>query len=460
MPEPTASFEWDLYPEAEDWMAVQAAILFDAVPAARALPERMLARASCRLLDWLDHLVLADGAEARAWLARLGFRQEEVEAAPGDQVFSLPGAALPCVVLRAPAAVHGSRAQGAFLRVESIHGFLMTHRCSTLVEGTPLGPYRSATVWTDGGTGIGVVERRGHAGFVPVTMPADYPGHLLAAFERWAGRRRHFEHVQQGMAETLRLAKELVAEVGTDTGAWIFSEAERAYWQQRNWAGQIQKARQDSLGLGWGNQDHCAFRSSREGFAALIQILETFGFRPRERFYAGAEAGWGAQVMEQQTSHLAIFCDVDLSPGEIDGDFSRNPLAPRSELGTIGLWCALHGDSMLEAGTHHLAARVDFGGAAGNLAELGIKTMHPFSAFPYLRQAFTFGERWAVERTRLDGLEAAGLITGEQRAQFAEKGALSSHMECIQRGQGFKGFNQQRVSDIIHRTDPRLAGDT
>lgn len=459
MPEPRTTFEWSLYPEAEDWIAAQAAILFEAVPAAKALPERMLARASCRLLDWLDHLVLADGDGARARLAGLGFQPEEVDAAPGERVLSLPGAVLPRIVLRARAAGPGGRPLGAFLQVESIQSFLMTHRSSAPIEGTPLSPYRSAMVWSEGETGIGVVERRGHSGFVPVVMPADYPGRILAAFERWAGRRRRFEQVQEGMAETLRRAKELVAEVGTDTGAWIFFEAERAYWQQRNWAGQVQKARQDSLGLGWGNQDHCAFRSSREGFAALIQILESFGFRPRERFYAGAEAGWGAQVMEQQTSHLAIFCDVDLSPDESAGDFARNPLAPRSELGTIGLWCALHGDSMLEAGTHHLAARVDFDGAAGKLAELGIKTMRPFSEFPHLRQAFTFGERWAVERTRLDELVAAGQITSEQRAQFAEKGALSSHMECIQRGEGFKGFSQERVSDIIHRTDPRLAGD-
>jgi hypothetical protein len=28
-------------------------------------------------------------------------------------------------------------------------------------------------------------------------------------------------------------------------------------------------------------------------------------------------------------------------------------------------------------------------------------------------------------------------------------------LENIQRGDGFKGFNQQQVSDIIRRTDPR-----
>ena len=33
--------------------------------------------------------------------------------------------------------------------------------------------------------------------------------------------------------------------------------------------------------------------------------------------------------------------------------------------------------------------------------------------------------------------------------------ALGSHLENLERNDGFKGFNQQGVSDIIARTDPR-----
>jgi hypothetical protein len=160
--------------------------------------------------------------------------------------------------------------------------------------------------------------------------------------------------------------------------------------------------------------------------------------------------------MEQPVSGLALFCDVDLSPDEIATDFSTKPLEPRQQLGTIGLWCALHGESILGAGTHHLALRLDFDAVAIGLAERGIRMMRPFSDFPYLRQAFTLGERWNVASERLEQLAASGQISDEQRAQFAEKGALGSHLEIIQRGEGFKGFNQQMVSDIIQRTDPRL----
>jgi len=74
---------------------------------------------------------------------------------------------------------------------------------------------------------------------------------------------------------------------------------ERRLWEARNRAARIQKRRQDQLGLGWGNHDHHTFRSSREHFADLIEFLLRLGFQKRERYYAGAEAGWGAQISEQ-----------------------------------------------------------------------------------------------------------------------------------------------------------------
>jgi hypothetical protein len=187
----------------------------------------------------------------------------------------------------------------------------------------------------------------------------------------------------------------------------------------------------------------------------LITILETFGFRPRERFYAGAEAGWGAQVMEQPVCRFAVFADVDLSPDEVEGDFAHRPLAPRQALGTVGLWCALHGESMLGAGLHHVAARLAFEQATWDLAARGVEMMQPFSDFSYLKQAFSRAERWPVAPERLDRLAAGGQIDEAQRGRFAEQGAVGSHLENIQRGEGFKGFNQQTVSDIIQRTDPR-----
>jgi hypothetical protein len=286
-------------------------------------------------------------------------------------------------------------------------------------------------------------------------MPSDYTGRYLRAYEAWATRPRNATDRRTGMESALALARKLASDMGADTAAWLAFSAERLHWQSRNRAGRVQKARQDSLGLGWANHDHHTFRSSRAVFPLLIQILETFGFLPRERFYAGAEAGWGAQVMEQPACRFAVFADVDLSPDEVDGDFAHRPLPPREELGTVGLWCALHGESMLSAGLHHVAGRFDFDSAVADLAQSGVKTMSPFSDFSYLRQAFTHGERWQVPVQRLDLLVQEGRIDEAQRARFVESGAIGSHLENIQRGEGFKGFNQQTVSDIIRRTDPR-----
>jgi hypothetical protein len=164
--------------------------------------------------------------------------------------------------------------------------------------------------------------------------------------------------------------------------------------------------------------------------------------------------------MEQPECRLAVFADVDLAADEVDGDFAHQPLAPRQELGTVGLWCALHGESMLNAGLHHLAGRFDFETATAGLAEWGIQMMEPFSRFTYLQQAFTKGEQWDVPAGRLERLVETGRIERTQLERFSQEGAVGSHLENIQRGEGFKGFNQQTVSDIIRRTDPRVESGT
>ena len=453
-------WEWRRYPEAETLVVDRVTRFVQAMPQVQALQAALLARTSSRLVDWLDHLVLAGGDVPRGQLADLGFEvEDDVPTGAGDTAYHHPGAILPRLVLRPGTAMAPGEVVAAAIQVENAHHFLMTHHVATSIEGTPLSPYRRARVWQADGREFLVVERRGHRGFVPLDMPPDYAQRYLRAVERWATRPRRFDDAREGMAHTLKLAQSLVSEMGTDTTARIAFEAERAYWQRRNRAGQVQKARQETLGLGWANHDHHTFRSSRDVFALLVQILETFGFYPRERFYAGAEAGWGAQVMEQPVCRLAVFADVDLSPDEVDGDLAHQPLSVRRELSTVGLWCALHGESMLDAGLHHLAGRFDFDTATDALAEWGVKMMRPFSEFSYLRQAFTQGERWEVAPERLERLAAAGQIDEAQRARFAEKGAVGSHVENIQRGEGFKGFNQQTVSDIIRRTDPRTGFD-
>jgi hypothetical protein len=260
------------------------------------------------------------------------------------------------------------------------------------------------------------------------------------------------------MKHGLERIEQMVKLVGHDLACHLVFEEERKYWQKRNRAGTEQKRRQDSLGLGWANHDHHTFRSSRECFVDLITAWELLGFHRRERYYAGKEAGWGAQVVEQPAEGIIIFNDVDLNEDEVEVDFSRKPLPSQPKLGTIGLWCGLHGESFLDAGMHHLECRFDFGLLRDQLSGEGINTMKPFSDFPYLKQAFTEGERWPVRKERAEKLRQKKLITDEQFQTFTKDGAIGSHLENLQRKGGFKGFNQDAVSLIIAETDPRKQG--
>ena len=298
-----------------------------------------------------------------------------------------------------------------------------------------------------------VIERRAYRGYT--TAEPDLKAYL-AARELWQTRRRVWDDDRAGMKHGLERIEQMVKLVGQDLACHLVFEEERRYWQKRNRAGTEQKRRQDSLGLGWANHDHHTFRSSRECFVYLIKAWELLGFHRRECYYAGEEAGWGAQVVEQAVEGIIIFNDVDLNPDEVDVDFSRKELPSQPTLGTIGLWCGLHGESFLEAGMHHLECRFDYALLRDQLKAEGINTMKPFSDFPFLKQAFTEGERWTVRRARAERLLQNQSITDDQFAEFTKNGAIGSHLENLQRKGGFKGFNQHAVSTIIAETDPRM----
>ena len=279
----------------------------------------------------------------------------------------------------------------------------------------------------------------------------------LAVRDLWQARRRRFDTDQEGFDATESTLERVIELAGSpDLACHLIFEVERSYWQSRNKAANVQKARQDRLGLGWANHDHHTFRCSRQFFPRVIKILERLGFTLRERFHAGAHAGWGAQVLENPVTGIVIFADLDLRPRR-----PRTTLPIRScptcrGPGTVGLWVALHGESMLEAGMHHLEAQFDFDALRDGLkAEAGIETMPPFSNFPFLRQAFTAGERWPVAKHRADRALDRGWITAVEHAKFLAEGAIGSHLENLERREGYKGFNQQAVSAIIAATDPR-----
>jgi hypothetical protein len=344
------------------------------------------------------------------------------------------------------------------IKVDSVADFLTAWKVplGQRIEGLPHSQVRRACAFQAKNAELWATERHGYRGF---DIPKVDPIRCLRAVEHlesFRRRKRDFENDADAFSHAGQLVDAAIADLGVDWTCDLFFAAEREYWQRRNRAAQVQKSRQDKLGLGWANHDHHTYRSSRAMFKPLIVLLNKLGFYCRERFYAGAEAGWGAQVLEQSSATITIFADVDMSPEELRGNFARDGLAERKQLGTVGLWCGLHGEAFLQAGMHHLECQFDWHLLKAQLqAEAHIKTMDPFTTFPYLRQAFTEGERWPVDPRRIFMLLEKGQITARQAEQFHKQGALGSHLENLERNDGYKGFNQQGVSDIISKTDPR-----
>jgi hypothetical protein len=456
---PLSDFAWEPQPQAYALVRRLIDDFTHRCAAAQDLTQRMRDWTGTRFIDWVDTIMLAADTALRQELADAGFVPAAACGGVGIEALANPKGIFPCI------AFHRRAITRVLIKVDSVADFAAANDwCAGPIQGPPLSAYRTCVAEREGDAALLVIERHGHRGLDAPPRDAEAGARDLAAaecLEILRRRPRHFDDEPRGYAVAEAMLRDVIARVGVDRACDLFFIAEREYWQRRNRAAQAQKSRQNRLGLGWGNHDHHTYRCSRQNFARLIHVWELLGFKPRERYYAGLEAGWGAQIMEQPIAGIVTFNDVDLSPQELSADFSHEPLSVRDTLGTVGLWCGLHGDSFLQAGMHHLECQFDFDALTQQLGqECGIGVMKPFSDFPYLRQAFTEGERWTVLPRRIDRLLERGQITPEQAVQFRDQGSIGSHLENLQRNDGFKGFNRQGVSQIIAATDPRrhLAG--
>lgn len=449
-----AEFDWQRCPDAAALVTRLLRSLVDSIPQAASLESRMRAETGTRLIDWVDHLCLPMSNRSLESLPDLGFVSRETADSTGnsgEQVWSHPGGLFPAI------RVAEFDTPRLAIGVDSIADFLFVHHVDAAIDGQPMSPLRTAKVCSASTSELWVIERHGTTDFNTADVSAEQIAAALEHQESFVRRRREFDYDGDGFEHARDLVRAASSDLGVNWACDLFFAAEREYWQSRNRAARVQKMRQDSLGLGWANHDHHTYRSSRENFSHLIDLLEQLGFDCRERFYGGAEAGWGAQVLEQPDAGIVIFADVDLSPTEVTGDFAHDGLSSRRELGTVGLWCKLHGEAMLQAGMHHLECQFDFDAARSQLAVEGVHTMAPFTDFDHLKQAFTEGEVWEVPSCRIDAALAQRLISEDQARRFRESGTIGSHLEILQRDDGYKGFNQTGISEIIRETDPRRA---
>jgi len=449
-------FAWKVQPEAASLVQRQLTQLATDSPAVVKLASRLLNETGTRLVDWIDHLVIpASAANGSMDLAAAGFESDEADVTTGQVAWRHSGGMFPAIVVDDGASTSPTPRRLA-IKVDSVDDFVTAQRLGDAhIAGEAGGQFRAVVFADEGDVELMAVERHGYRGFAPVENSSQQ---ISAAAEHqtiFESRQREFDNRSDGFQQARELIAAAIDDLGVDWTCDLFCATERHYWQAKNRAGQVQKARQDALGIGWGNHDHHTYRSSRIHFRELIATLELLGFDCRERFYAGEEAGWGAQVLEQPTCGIAIFADVDLTPEELADDFAHEPLAAEEQLGTIGLWCTLHGEAFLEAGLHHLECQFDFNAVREQLASEGIETMAPFTDMPYLKQAFTVGETWPVQPRHLQQALAEGSIDADQADQFRAAGAIGSHLEVLERNDGFKGFNQTGISQIIRKTDPR-----
>jgi hypothetical protein len=438
---------WPRCPEAEAFFDNQLRAFAAANPLIEALMTRFLNGAGVRLHNLIDHWTFPETPGLTEELASLGLVETTLE--EGDRVWKHPEARLPAARIKSKLT-----APRLALAVEDIPLFAEANGLAiTACHGDPDARYQCSHLPLPNGE-LMPIARRGYSGFAPGTLSEAEAGALAHAREalRNRGRTGNGDEV---LRRTQMLLESVSGEIGRDRAVDEFFAAERDYYMTRNRAARWQYDRQQELGLGWANHDHHTYRSSRLGFRALITLWHTLGFISRERFYAGAEAGWGAQVLEHPVSRVVLFCDLDVAPEELDIDFANTDLPRRDTLGTIGLWCALHGDSIGPAGLHHLEAEFDFARTQALLEAAGFGVMPPFTDLPMLKQAFTVAETWPVAPERVQTLRAQGLITPEQAERFLAQGAAGSHLEILQRWEGFKGFNKTGISAIVHDTDAR-----
>ncbi|HEX6272245.1 MAG TPA: hypothetical protein VFZ53_04375 [Polyangiaceae bacterium] len=420
-------------------------------PAAQKLAAELLVTVGARLRDALDVVSVGASDDLRDKLRLTGFVRTG-QADGGAELWEHTCALFPLFELRDDAKPRG------YLRVDSVVDFLESARLVPLVLEGEAGTLVRRALVADEESELWVVERstdRKRA--TSASAVREGPGAALVErhLQAFRLRPRPIEDAALGFDAALELVRAAQRDLGETVTCELFFEAERRFYTRRNRAARMQKARQDSLGLGWFNRDHHTYRSSRIAFRSLVALLEALGLHCRERFYAGHEAGWGAQVMEHSGLGICVFADVDLSPEEVTGDFAHRGLDARDSVGTVGLWCELHGEAFLAAGMHHLECQFDFDAVRQRFAADGITVMPPFTDYPHLKQAFTEGELWRVAPARLERARERGFLSAEQAERITREGTLGSHFEVLERNDGYKGFNQAGINKIIEATDPR-----
>jgi hypothetical protein len=432
---------WTVQPSAEAVLRRFVDDALDANDAAADYAQALLDGSAVRMRDVIDYVETTDTGLQSA-LKQAGWQDDE-------GVFRHPEGYFPEFL--------PSSRNIVWFRAEDIDAFAKATGIALDIEGPRHGPLRRAIAF-EGSPAFGVVQRSGHIGF-ELPLPAEEKIRAARIHRQAFGaRRRQFSSVAEGLEHTLALVKAAVADIGPHWACDLWLRAERAYWMSRCDAGRHQWRRQHHVGIGWANIDHHTYDGSREHFRKTIEILETLGYELREMLYAGELAGWGSQVLEQPALKSTIFADVDLAPEELAIDFAHEMLPPLDKHRRAGVLSILHGESILEAGLNHVAALYDQALLRDQLSKVGISMMPPFSDFEHLYQELTLGQRVPVDPARVDKLQQEGHLPPDEAEDIRLNGAIATHLENIERNDGYKGFNKAGIDGVLRKLDPRAYG--
>ncbi len=285
-------FQWQPQPQAWSLLLEIEERACQANPFIQMLRQRMLRETGTRLIDWLDHICQDDAELSDANLMEVGYRFCDQQ-----QAWHHPEGLFPRIVR--PQLNGEFPTKGLAIKVEAVEDFLEAHpqTNSGPIQGQTFTDLRYALASQHSQFALAVCERRGNWGWTIEHRTAEQIDAALDACQRYVSRPRPLTDAAAGFAAAQHAFDLAATILGPSWACDLFFLSERQYWQSRNHAAQIQHARQQSLGLGWANHDHHTYRCSREHFAALIRLLEHMGFACRERFYAGAQAGWGVRCL-------------------------------------------------------------------------------------------------------------------------------------------------------------------
>ena len=372
-----ACFDWASAVDAANLLHARVSRFLELNPFAPELFIRLRDETGTDFFDWIDHLVLRSADEKA--LREVGFETQTIETPNGETVLHHPRTNLPRIIISKDIKTSSVVA----LRVESVADFAAAHRLTGPVEGKPDSRYRKLCVQDKNGTRLEVVERNAYPGFVTSPIHAADLRKKNQVVQLWREMNRTLKG-GESLAEANRLLDTTIDLSGRDLVAQFFFAEERRHWAAQNFAARTQKERQDALGLGWGNQDACAYRCAPEHFEIWLDFLARLGFQKRERFQDGK---LNVQVLEQNKTGLVVLVDAGGSE-----------------------------ESSLFQGLHYLAVRGILDLIGPQLDKQGVTAVELISNSASLRRAATLEE-----------------TTG-------------THLEILERQGGYKGFGQKAAS--------------